>query len=179
MNNYKQPGKTLELTAPSGGVVSGTGYLIGGLFVVAAVTAAQTETFAAMVEGVFTLPKTSAQAWAEGDKIYWNTGTDKADNVPTVGPLIGVATAVADNPSGTGVVRLNGSAPDASEGPQAAIEDLTFGTNIAAATANGSLTDSSGTNPTEAQFNELAKELGVKINGILAALRTTGVIASS
>lgn len=60
----------------------------------------------------------------------------------------------------------------------AAVADLTFGTNITAATANGSLTDSSATNPTEAQFNEPAKELGTKINDILAALRAAGVIAS-
>lgn len=63
--------------------------------------------------------------------------------------------------------------------PAAAIADLTFGTNIAAATANGSLTDSSATNPTDAQFNELAKELGTKVNGILAALRAASVVAAA
>lgn len=60
--------------------------------------------------------------------------------------------------------------------PQPAIATLAFGTNIAAATADNTLTQSSGTNPTEAQFNELAKELGTKINAITAALRNAGII---
>lgn len=63
--------------------------------------------------------------------------------------------------------------------PQPVLAKLTFGTNIAAATANGALTDSAGTNPTEAQFNELAKELGTKINAIIDALRAAGIQASS
>ena len=41
MKNFVQPGDVVELTAPSGGVVSGTVYLIGALVVVATVTAAE------------------------------------------------------------------------------------------------------------------------------------------
>lgn len=178
MKNYLQDGHNLTLTAPGGGVVSGSGYVIGGLFVVAVATAAATESFVGTTCGVFSLPKTAAQAWTEGQKIYWDAGNARADSDGTVGMLIGVATAVAANPTATGSVRLNASAPGTSEGPQAAIADLTFGTNIAAATANGALEDSSATNPTEAQFNELAKELGVKINAILAVMRTRGDIAA-
>lgn len=58
----------------------------------------------------------------------------------------------------------------------AAVADLTMGTNVTAATANGSLEDSSATNPTEAQFNNNMKELGTKINAILAALRLAGIV---
>ena len=177
MKNFIQEGNILTLTAPAGGVVSGNGYLIGKLFVVATVTAAAAALFAARVKGVIDLAKTSAQAWTEGQKIYWDDTNKRADSDATLGQLIGVASAAAANPSATGNVRLNGTAPAMAEGAQAAIADLTFGTNITAATANGSLTDSSATNPTEAQFNELAKELGVKMNAILAVLRTTGVIA--
>lgn len=60
----------------------------------------------------------------------------------------------------------------------AAVADLTFGTNITAVTANGALIDSSATNPTEAQYNDLAKEVGVKINAILAVLRTHGLLTA-
>ncbi len=77
--------------------------------------------------------------------------------------------------TGPGLVQLPGATAVAQP---AAVADLTFGANITAATANGALADSSATNPTEAQFNELAKELGTKINAILAALRTTGAIAT-
>jgi predicted RecA/RadA family phage recombinase len=174
-----QDGKVLTLTAPSGGVTSGLGYVIGSLFVVAVTTAAEAASFAAATEGVFVLAKTSAEAWAEGDKIYWDAGNARADNVATVGQLIGVAAAAAANPSSTGQVKLLGNVPDEAEGPQAAIADLTMGTNVTAATANGSLEDSAATNPSEANFNNNMKELGTKINAILAVMRTKGDIAAS
>ena len=179
--NYIQPGETITATAPTGGVVAGLGYLIGSLFLVARASIAEALPFEGATEGVFDLAKVGSQAWTEGDKIYWDAGNAHCTTVATAGPLIGTATLpVPGSGAGetTGRVRLCGCAPAIAEGAQAAIADLTFGTNIAAATANGALADSSATNPTDAQFNELAKELGVKINAILAALRTTGIVAS-
>lgn len=175
--NKKQTGAILTLAAPYDRT-SGQGALIGSIFGVALATVLEAATGDFDTEGVWALAKTSAQEWALGDKIYWNTSTKVADNVATVGPLIGVATAAAANPSSTGDVRLNGVAPATAEGPQTAIASFTMGTNITAATANNALTDSSGTNPTEAQFNELAKEVGTKVNDILAALRAAGIIAT-
>jgi len=46
MKNFVQPGDTLDLVAPAGGVVSGNFYPIGGLLVCAATTAAAGEIFA-------------------------------------------------------------------------------------------------------------------------------------
>ena len=178
MNNLKSEGKHITLTAPSGGVTAGLGYLIGSLFVVAGSSVAQTLPFVGYTTGVFSLAKTSAQAWTEGQKIYWDAGNARADSDSTVGALIGVAAAVAANPSGTGDVRLNGGAPATAEGPQAAITDLTLGTNVTAATANGSLEDSAATNPSDTNFNNNMKELGVKLNAVLAALRSAGIIAA-
>lgn len=106
--NYKQPGEVLELTAPAGGVVSGTAYKIGQFLVIALVTAAAGEKFSGACCGVWELPKVSAQAWTEGALVYWD---DTAKNVTTVatGKLcIGVAAEAAANPSATGLVRLNG-----------------------------------------------------------------------
>ena len=175
--NYIQEGDILTLTAPYT-VTSGQGAQVGSLFGVALgdVTNATAGEFA--TEGVFDLAKTSAQAWTVGQKIYWDNSNKRCDSDGTVGILIGVATAVAANPSSTGYVKLNEAVAGTSEGPQAAEDDLTFGTNIAAATANGALVDSSTTNPSDTQFNELAKELGTKINSILAKLRIAGIIAS-
>lgn len=111
MNNYKQPGEILTLTAPGGGVVAGGGYQIGQLFVVAVTDAAAADPFEGQVVGVFTLPKTSAQAWTEGALIYWDGS--ECTTVSTSNLLIGCAAAAAANPSATGVVRLNGHAqPD-------------------------------------------------------------------
>ena len=126
--NFLQPGDVIELAAPGGGVTKGTPVLIGGVLVLPLVTAAATIRFSAQVTGVWTLAKTSAQAWTEGQKIYWDDGNDRCDSDGTVGQLVGVAVAVAANPTATGVVRLNGVAPDTSEGPQGAIVVLTDST---------------------------------------------------
>lgn len=125
---YQHDGDVMPYPAPSGGVVSGTPVMIGSLFVVPLVTAAETVEFNGMTTGVHGLAKTSAQAWTAGQKIYWNTGTSKADSDGTTGPLIGTAAAIAANPTDTGYVRLNGIAPALLEGPQAALVDLTDST---------------------------------------------------
>lgn len=110
MRNFVQPGDVLTLTAPSGGVVSGSGYKIGNIFAVAAADAAQTEEFEGQVTGTFDLPKTSAQAWTEGALVYWDETPGEATTVATGNLLIGIAAAIAANPSATGRVRLNGAA---------------------------------------------------------------------
>ena len=51
MKTYVSKGKVMEYTAPSGGVVSGTAYLIGSLVVVATHAAAQTLKFIGRVIG--------------------------------------------------------------------------------------------------------------------------------
>ena len=172
---YIQPGETMTLAAPYDRT-GGQGAKVGAFFGVAKGDVLETVEGEFQMVGVFELAKLSTDEWAVGDKVYWDDTNKRCDTDPTVGMLIGVAAEVCANPTTTGAVRLNGTAPAISEGTQAAIADLTFGANITAATANGALTDSSATNPTEAQFNELAKELGVKINAILATLRLNGLI---
>lgn len=179
--NFKQEGEILTVAAPYDRT-SGQGALIGSIFGVALkdVLSGATGDFA--TEGVFELNKedaVSGQAFTVGQKVYWDNSNKECNADPTVGQLIGVATVAALTAATKVTVRLNGSAPSTAEGPQATIAALTFGTNITSATANGALTDSSATNPTDAEFNELAKELGTKINGIIAALKAAGIIASS
>lgn len=107
-SNYIQPGKTLTLTAPYI-VASGAGALIGNIFGVALQALAATVAGEFALEGVWSLAKTSGQAWAVGDKIYWDNVNKRCDNLASAGfPMIGVATAIAANPSSTGYVRLNG-----------------------------------------------------------------------
>jgi predicted RecA/RadA family phage recombinase len=108
MKNFVKPGHTLTLTAPAGGVVSGTGYKIGQIFVVANADAAAGAKFEGTVVGVFDLPKAAAIAGAEGALAYWD---DAAKNVTTVsaGKLcIGVFAAAAAGGDATARVRLNG-----------------------------------------------------------------------
>lgn len=106
MKNFVQNGDIITVPAPSGGVTSGDGVLIGSLFGVAQATAAATVPVAIKTRGVFTLPKTSAQAWTVGALIYWDASEDECTTVDTDNTVIGVAVAVAANPSATGTVLL-------------------------------------------------------------------------
>jgi predicted RecA/RadA family phage recombinase len=162
MKTYSYKGDIVSLTAPSGGVTAGTPVVIGSVFCVPISTAAEAAAFAAMVEGVHLLSKTSAQAWAEGDRLYWNAGTSKVANLPGDGKFIGFAVAVAANPSSTGYVRLCPGI-ELAEGAQAAVAD------IATADADGTYGSPEAT---------LINELKTQLNTLLAELRIAGIIAA-
>lgn len=106
MRNFIQPGKVLTMTAPTGGVISGEFVKIGSIFGVAAISAAEGESFELETGEVYELPKNSAEAWAVGDVIYADTNGIMT-TVSTSNTKVGVAVAVAANPSGSGLVRLN------------------------------------------------------------------------
>lgn len=107
MLNFVQPGGIIEITAPVGGVTSGDPVQIGaGILGIGALDALVTESVNIQVEGVFDLDKVSAQAWAEGDPIYWDATAEKFTNVKG-GIFAGYAVAVAANPSSTGRLRLS------------------------------------------------------------------------
>lgn len=109
MKNFVQPADALSLTAPYT-VTAGQGALVGDIFGVAAkdVTIGTVGTFA--VAGAYSLAKTSAQAWAVGDTIYWDNTNKRCDNTPTAGFVkIGTCVEVAANPTSTGKVRLDGT----------------------------------------------------------------------
>ncbi len=110
MENYVQPGNTITLTAPYT-VVSGDGLLVGSIFGVAAGSAVLGETVEASLVGVFDLKKVASQAWAAGDKVYWDNTNKEATKTATANTLIGVATEAVAGGAGDliGRVRLNGS----------------------------------------------------------------------
>jgi predicted RecA/RadA family phage recombinase len=128
MNNYIQPGNILTLTAPYA-VDSGEGAKVGAIFGVATADILISVEGEFHTTGVFDLAKTSAQAWAVGDRIYWDDSNKRCDTDSRVGFFLGGAPAAAANPTSTGYVRLNGgSAPENTEGAQAAVADLTDST---------------------------------------------------
>lgn len=106
MKNFVQPGKTLTLAAPTGGVVSGKFYKIGSIFGVAVQSAAEGDLFDLETGGVYDLDKTSAEAWTVGATIY-ATSAGVMTTVATSNTKVGVAVEAAANPSATGRVRLN------------------------------------------------------------------------
>lgn len=109
MNNYLHPGKTMPFTAPAGGVTSGGGYIIGGLFVVAASTIAAGLEFQGVTEGVFTLTKATGEGdLVEGQPVYWDVANARVSIDPTVGLSIGTVAAAALTADTSCNVRLHG-----------------------------------------------------------------------
>jgi predicted RecA/RadA family phage recombinase len=111
MKNYIQAGEVITLPAPSGGVKSGDGVLIGSLFGVAAYNAAEGEDVEVSLEGVYELPK-AAGAIDPGAKVYWVTADKNVSTADGSGAnkLIGAATAAAGGSDAKARVRLNGIA---------------------------------------------------------------------
>jgi predicted RecA/RadA family phage recombinase len=108
LKNYRAPGEVMEFTAPSGGVVSGTGVKIGALLVIPTTTALVGEKFNGLVDGVIEHAKLSTEVWTEGLQVNWDN-TNKRFTVVTTGNFkAGNAAAPTVNPSATGLVRLNG-----------------------------------------------------------------------
>lgn len=99
MKNYIQPGRTVTVAAPSGGVVSGQPVLIGSLFGVCATTQAETLDVEIDTEGVFELTKLTTDVVTVGAKLYWDSANSRLTITPGTGskPLVGVAAAAAGN----------------------------------------------------------------------------------
>lgn len=113
MKNFVQHGDDITITAAadiSSGDLVRAGLLVG----VAGTDALTGEEVAIKTTGVFELPKTSGQAWTVGAAIYMIPASGLCTTATTAGNIfVGVAVAEAANPSPTGIVRLNGSAPAA------------------------------------------------------------------
>lgn len=106
MRNYVQPGDTLDLTAPAGGLASGQAHLFGGIFGVAAKSAAQGEKVAVKVEGVFMLPKATGGGLTEGQKAYWDATAKNVTGTAASNTLIGHSVDAASSGATIALVRL-------------------------------------------------------------------------
>lgn len=109
MRNFLSQGDTMTFTAPTGGVVAGTAYLIGALLVVAVSSAAQTLPFAGKTTGVFTLPKATGATWSEGQLLYWDTANANLVTAQSAtARRVGCAAAAALTGDTSGPCRLHG-----------------------------------------------------------------------
>jgi predicted RecA/RadA family phage recombinase len=106
VKNFVQTGDTITVPAPAD-VSSGDLVMVGKLFGVAAFDADSGDDVEITTKGVFTLPKTSAQAWTVGAAVYWDATNSVVTTTSTSNTLIGHAVAAAANPSATGIVRLS------------------------------------------------------------------------
>ena len=113
--NYVRDEDVITLVAPAA-LKSGQAAMVGNIFGVAVRALASGESGGFVTSGIWTLPKNSAEAWTVGSLLYWDpvnavctTSANDGGSPPTAYALIGVATAVAANPSATGNIRLNGA----------------------------------------------------------------------
>lgn len=108
--SYIAQGDVITIPAPTGGVVAGTAYLIGGLVVIAKDTAAETVNFDAYVTGVHSVVKANSQAWTVGAVIYWDNSGAAFTTASTSNYRAGVAVEAVASTAGliVGKVRLNG-----------------------------------------------------------------------
>lgn len=96
MKNYIQDGDVLSLTAPAGGVVSGSTYKIGDIICVAVADAAVGETFQGKTEGVFDLPVAAADTPTVGAIAYWDDTNKEFTVVSTSNTKAGLFVTTKD-----------------------------------------------------------------------------------
>jgi len=107
MKNFVQLGNTVSVTLAAT-VTSGAGLLSGGLFGICSVDGVSGDVIELQVEGVFTLPKTSANTPAQFAKAYWNNTAKEVTTTATDNTLIGVFMDALGSGTTTANVRLNG-----------------------------------------------------------------------
>lgn len=110
MKNYVREEGTILVAAPSGGAVSGQGYVVGAMFGVAQSTAAQGVNVPLRTLGVIDLPKAATITFTQGEKVFWDNAAKAIKKTATGFFQIGVATVAAAANDPTIRVRLDGIA---------------------------------------------------------------------
>ena len=111
MRNYIAPGKSITVTAPTGGVMSGDGVLIGTLFGIAQFDAVEGAEAEILTEGVVEIGKTSALSIGVGDRLFWDPTNKVVNKTATAQICVGVAVSAAANPSDTVKMKLGAVTP--------------------------------------------------------------------
>lgn len=106
MKNYVQPGNSLTVPAPAGGVVAGQPVAIGSLRGIASTSALEGEDVAITRVGVFDVVKATGAAWAVGDKVYYSAANGNFTKTATDNVLFGFAAAAAVSGAAAGVICL-------------------------------------------------------------------------
>jgi predicted RecA/RadA family phage recombinase len=109
--NYIQPGQTITVAAPTGGVLSGAGVLIGTLFGIAQYDAVEGADVEILTEGVVEIGKTSALAIDVGDRLFWDATNKVVNKTATALQQVAVAVAAAANPSATVKMLIRAALP--------------------------------------------------------------------
>jgi predicted RecA/RadA family phage recombinase len=92
MKNYVQPGNAIRLIAPTGGVIAGRPYAIGGIVGIASETEIAGGSFELARDGVYSVDK-DASEFAAGDAVYALSGAATSD---AGGKFLGYAISAAE-----------------------------------------------------------------------------------
>ena len=111
MKTYIQPGHSLTVTTPTGGVLSGQGVLIGTLFGIAQYDAIDGAEVEILTEGVVEIPKTSALPIDVGDRLFWDATNKVVNKTATAQVCVGIAVSAAANPSASVRIKLGANTP--------------------------------------------------------------------
>jgi predicted RecA/RadA family phage recombinase len=110
MKNYIQEGSIIAVTAPTGGVISGEGLIVGSLFGAALHSAAEGESLEVATDGVYRLPKASTVVLAIGTRVAWDNSAKNINVLGTGRFPVGIAAEAAGNGITSVAVRLDGVA---------------------------------------------------------------------
>jgi predicted RecA/RadA family phage recombinase len=109
--NLVQPGKSLPVSAPAGGVLSGQGVLIGALFGIAQYDAIEGAEVEILTEGVVEIDKTLALQIDVGDRLFWDATNKVVNKTATAQVCVGIAVSAAANPSASVRMKLGANTP--------------------------------------------------------------------
>lgn len=110
MKTFIQNGDVITVVAPTGGIQSGDGVIVGALFGVAAFTTAEGEAAEIATRGVYVLPKEPTAVIAAGAQVAWDASANQVDLPGTGLYPVGIATEAAGDGVTTVRVRLDGVA---------------------------------------------------------------------
>lgn len=107
MRNYVQPGNSITVTATAA-ASSGDGVKLNNLFGIASGDAAIGDKLVLTTQGVFDMPKVSANTFDVGALVYWDDTAKVVTSTASGNTRIGLAVTAAANPSASVNVRLDG-----------------------------------------------------------------------
>ena len=107
MKNFVQNGEVLTYMVPSSTTIaSGDAVLVGDMLGVAQTGGTTGDKITLALEGVFTLPKTANQAYAQGVTLYWDNSAKKITSTASGNKQVGWAWDAAANSDATCTVKL-------------------------------------------------------------------------
>ena len=190
MTNFIEQGNVINVVAPSGGYVSGQPVAVGGMVGIAVKDAAEDETVAVNLCGVYEVTKATG-AVSQGDRIYYDEAEEEFTTVSAGNVFAGFAWADQLSGDATVLVRLmagdDAGATLAQADSVAAIAGTLTGTvdgtiadvpDATAAVTDTTAASLTSTNTAITSVNLQLKELQTKVNEVVAELKEAGLMAT-